>query len=198
MDRRFVFPWHCPYVVSITLLDFGSCTQVVRLQYLSFPSLQFFSPAFYLLVTTNNQCPQTFSPLANRLLPSYIHSAPGFGFVFLPALRISSSRAKRATALPAWASIHMEGIYIRQKTYTRRRQYIRTYNTERTYTDGTTQIGFYTDGATHRWDIETHGEDIQSEGTYIGRRRTQRGHIYTEEIYTWKGHTHGGDTRASS
>lgn len=68
MDRRFVLRWHCSYVVSITFLDFGLCTQVVRLQYLSFPSLQFFSPAFYYLSR------QTISvPKLSRLSPTDCH-----------------------------------------------------------------------------------------------------------------------------
>ena len=63
MDRRFVFPWHCSY-----FLDFGLCTQVVSLQYLSFPSLHLFSPAFYCLSR------QTISvPKLSRLSPTDCH-----------------------------------------------------------------------------------------------------------------------------
>lgn len=59
-------------------------------------------------------------------------------------------------------------------------------------------MGLRTEGNTHGWDIDTHGEDIHWEGTYTRRRHTQRGHIHTGEIYTSRGNTHGGDTRASS
>lgn len=194
MDRRFVFPWHCSYVVSITFLDFGLYTQVFRLQYLSF--LPFNS---FLLPFTTCHDKQLVSPnfLASRQpIATLVHPfCPGLWIRFPPRAQDFKFKSKvtyRITSL----SEHIYGrdIYQTKNMHTETTIYLYIWHGEDIHQWNNT------DRILHRWGYaqmgyrntrggHTVGKDLYREETHTERAHIHEGNIHMKGTYTRRGHT---------
>lgn len=144
----------------------------------SFPSVLF--SCLYLLVTTNSQYPQSFSPFTHRLPPSL---DPGLTFFFPPRSGCQVQKQSERPHYQPQRAYPWKG-YTSDKGHTHGDDNISVHTTRRGH--GTAQIGFYTDGTTHR------------KYTRMGYRHPRGGHtfgrdLYTEETHTERAHIHGGN-----